>query len=138
MPSQLHSQARMMHHLAVVASLISFFRTLGGIIALTLMSSVVNNKIASSVPEGETTASLDSLPKINALPLAIQDQIQSVLANGIRWAYIALIPFAGISVISTVFLREVKIEKDPDEQRPGRDRADPEAGNVPRYRIFRR
>jgi len=123
-----------MQHLAVVTSLVAFFRTFGGITALTLMSSVVNNKIASSIPAGETASSLDSLTSIDALPPAVKKQVQDLFANAIRWAYIALIPFAGISAISTLFLREVKITKDPDEEaqrEQERNKEDAELGNVP-------
>src|SRR5271169_3475902 len=116
MPTQLHSQARMMHYLAIVTSLVSFFRSLGGILALTLMSSVVNNKIASSIPSDKSTPSLSSLNSIQSLPPSILKEVQNAFSDAIRWAYIALIPFVAIAAISGFFLREVKITRTPEEE----------------------
>src|ERR1700738_2535531 len=118
MPSQLHSQARMMHYLAIVTSLVSFFRSMGGILALTLMSSVVNNKVSSAFAlsgnSGQTT-SYTSLNSIQSLPPAVIAQVQDAFSEAIRWAYIALLPFVCIAAISSLFLREVKIERSPEE-----------------------
>jgi len=118
MPTQLHSQARMMQYLAIVTSLVSFFRSLGGIFALTLMSSVVNNKVAdafaSAAKSGETTQ-YASLNSIQSLPPAVQLQVEDAFSDAIRWAYIALLPFVCISAVSSVFLREVKIERSSEE-----------------------
>jgi CBS domain containing-hemolysin-like protein len=120
MPSQLHSQARMMHYLAIVTSLVSFFRSLGGILALTLMSSVVNNKVSnafasSSLSNSSSSTSFSSLNSIQSLPPALRLQVQDAFSDAIRWAYIALLPFVCIAAISALFLREVHIERSPEE-----------------------
>ena len=114
MPVQLHSQARMMQYLAIVTSLVSFFRTLGGIFALTIMSSVVNNKISdafSSISGSATSSSLNSLGSIQNLPPALLSRVQDAFSDAIRWAYIALLPFVCIAALSSLLLREVKIER---------------------------
>jgi len=135
MPTQLHSQARMMHYLAIVTSLVSFFRSLGGIVALTLMSSVVNNKVSEAFSNSPASGNnLNSLNSIQNLPPAILLQIQDAFANAIRWAYIAILPFVCIAAISAFFLREVKIEKSREEERRKEEeskRADAELGQVP-------
>lgn len=134
MPTQLHSQARMMHYLAIVTSLVSFFRCLGGILALTIMSSVVNNKVAAAFPYAGSSSSLTSLNAIQNLPPAVLAAVQAAFANAVRWAYIAILPFVCVSAISTVFLRELKITKDPEEQAEHdaqQAKTDAELGNVP-------
>jgi CBS domain containing-hemolysin-like protein len=124
MPTQLHSQARMMQFLAIVTSLVSFFRSLGGILALTIMSSVVNNKIsdafASSSLSNNTSSSsssLNSLGSIQSLPPDTLSRVQDAFSDAIRWAYIALLPFVCIAAISAFFLREVKIERSVEDER---------------------
>lgn len=119
MPVQLHSQARMMQYLAIVTSLVSFFRTLGGIFALTIMSSVVNNKIsdAFSSISGATSSSLNSLGSIQNLPPALLSRVQDAFSDAIRWAYIALLPFVCIAALSSLLLREVKIERSSEVER---------------------
>jgi hypothetical protein len=120
MPTQLHSQARMMQYLAVVTSLVSFFRCLGGIFALTIMSSVVNNKVSSALssffPSGLSSSSLNSLSSIQSLPPSVLAIVQNAFSDAIQWAYIALLPFVGIAAISTFFLRDVKIERSANEE----------------------
>jgi len=132
MPTQLHSQARMMQYLAIVTSLVSFFRSLGGIIALTLMSSVVNNKIASAIPSGQST--FNSLNSIQSLPPTILKDVRDAFSDAIRWAYVALIPFVAIAAIGGFFLREVKITRTPEEEaqrQHERNKVDSELGQVP-------
>src|SRR5215471_20459407 len=133
MPTQLHSQARMMQYLAIVTSLVSFFRSLGGILALTLMSSVVNNRIVSSLPSGQSSSSFSSLTSIQHLPPAVLKEVQNAFSDAIRWAYIALVPFAAVAAISGFFLREVKITRTPEEEakrQQERNKTDAELGQV--------
>jgi hypothetical protein len=102
----------MMHQLAIVTSLVQFFRSLGGIIALTIMSSVVNNKVSQAFPAVSGQTSLyASLGDIQSLPPLVREQVQDVFSEGIRWAYIALLPFVCTAAISSFFLRDVKIER---------------------------
>ena len=134
MPTQLHSQARMMQYLAIVTSLVSFFRSLGGILALTLMSSVVNNKFTASIPSGQSTSSFSSLNSIQHLPPSILKEVQNAFSDAIRWAYIALIPFVAIAAISGFFLREVKITRTPEEEAQRQqklNKVDAELGQIP-------
>src|SRR5271154_5086208 len=134
MPTQLHSQARMMNYLAIVTGIVSFFRSLGGIIGLTVMSSVVNNKVSADIPSGESSSSLSSLGSIQNLPPPIMKQVQDDFADAIRWAYIALLPFVCIAAISVFFLREVKIERSASEEArktEQQNKADAELGQVP-------
>ena len=157
MPTQLHSQARMMQYLAIVTSLVSFFRCLGGIFALTIMSSVVNNKVSTALssffPSGLSSSSLNSLGSIQSLPPSVLAIVQNAFSEAIQWAYIALLPFVGIAAISTFFLREVRIDgntKDEVRRAAKRNEQDTELGQIrneneeaevtqrhrPRHRIY--
>jgi len=134
MPTQLHSQARMMQYIAIVTAIVSFFRCLGGIVGLTLMSSVVNNKVAADFPSGQSASSLNSLGSIQSLPPALMQKVQNDFADAIRWAYVALIPFVCIAAISALFLREVKIERSAAEEARRAEqqtKSDAELGQVP-------
>src|SRR5277367_4327680 len=133
MPTQLHSQARMMQYLAIVTAIVSFFRSLGGIFGLTVMSSVVNNKVSADIPSGQSSSSLTSLSSIQNLPPDIMKQVQNDFADAIRWAYIAILPFVCIAAISVCFLREVKIERSTAEEArkaEQQNKSDAELGQV--------
>jgi len=123
-----------MHYMAIVTSLVSFFRSLGGILALTIMSSVVNNKLASAFPSTSSNGSqLSSLDSIKSLPPAVLTAVQNAFADAVRWAYIAILPFACVSALTTIFLREVKVEKTPVEQAEQKEmqaKTDAELGQI--------
>ena len=135
MPTQLHSQARMMHYLAIVTSLVAFFRSLGGIVALTVMSSVVNNKLKSTLGAGASlSSSFTSINSINSLPPAVKKVVQDAFAQAVKWAYIAMIPFVGVAAITVLFLRDVKIERsqaDEAKRQQEKIKKDAELGQVP-------
>jgi hypothetical protein len=125
----------MLHYLAIVTSLVSFFRTLGGIFALTIMSSVVNNKISDvfSSFSSESSSSLNSLGSIQNLPPSLLSSVQRAFSDAIRWAYIALLPFVCIAAVSSLFLREVKIERsseDETQRNTERNKEDAELGEA--------
>ena len=72
--------------------------------------------------------------------------VQNAFSDAIRWAYIALLPFVCIAAVSSVFLREVKIERSNEEQarqEDERNKEDAELGQTtnadgsPR-RVYRR
>ena len=135
MPTQLHSQARMMQFLAIVTSLVSFFRSLGGILALTIMSSVVNNKISDAFSSqlsstSSSASSLSSIAAIDSLPQNVLALVRQAFSDAIRWAYVALLPFVCIAAISAFFLREVKIERSNSSQAERRKGHDEELGQV--------
>jgi fucose permease len=127
----------MMHYIAIVTSIVSFFRSLGGIVGLTLMSSVVNNKVSNAFansPVGTGNSDLNSLSSIQNLPPSVLAAIQDAFANAIRWAYIAILPFVCISAISCFFLREVKIERSSEEEQRKEEekkKTDAELGQIP-------
>lgn len=82
------------------------------------MSSVVNNKISDAFSSvgGASSSSLDSLSSIQNLPPSSLSMVQDAFSDAIRWAYIALLPFVCIAAVSSVFLREVKIERSSEAQ----------------------
>jgi len=137
MPAQLHSQARMMQYIAIVTSIVMFFRCLGGVLALTIMSSIVNNKLSATLsgffPSGLNSSALNSLGLIQSLPPSLLALVQNAFSDAVRWAYIALIPFASLAVVGAVFLREVHIESSSGGRRRQAEmqkERDTEAGHV--------
>jgi hypothetical protein len=98
------------------------------------MSSVVNNKITNAfASSGGESSSYSSLSSIQSLPPAIITQVQNAFSDAIRWAYIAILPFACIAAFSVFFLREVKIERSAEEierREREKNRQDAELGHT--------
>lgn len=84
-PGSLHGLAYFPTMTAAVSCLASFAQPFGGLVGLTIMSTVFNNK--SGVNQQD--------PR-----------------DGIKWAFIAMIPFMWLGVILTTFLGNVWLGKD--------------------------
>ncbi|KAJ6111169.1 hypothetical protein N7486_003404 [Penicillium sp. IBT 16267x] len=84
-PTSLHGLAYFPAMTAQITCLVSFALPFGGLVGLTIMSTVFTNKSGTD----------ESDPK-----------------KGIMWAFIAMMPFMWISVILTTFLGNVWIKKD--------------------------
>lgn len=112
---------------AIVVALNLFFRSLGGTVGLAQCSTVMNAKVKqyfTSLPAsafadlqnsnstntltGINAQSLASLQTIQDLPPSIQELVKNAFRNGVRWCFISLIPWAGVTVIAVLFLSKIQ------------------------------
>ena len=105
------------------------FRALGGTVGLAQCGAVLNAKVKSYIIDvansGQLSAaeiaqllealssSASSLTSINSLPADIQQVVREAYRSGSRWSFISLIPWAGLSVLLTLFLSRIP---DSDKQ----------------------
>lgn len=114
MPSSLHIAAVWPEKLAPAMSLMRFAQPFGGTLALTIMGAVFNNKWSGSDAldslGGSSSSSsfdphnTDSLDSISALPQNVQDVVRNAGKDAIMWAFIAILPILGISLVTGFFL----------------------------------
>ncbi|KAI0064182.1 MFS general substrate transporter [Artomyces pyxidatus] len=122
-PTATHARfAQPEHRVAVVTAMTLFFRSLGGTVGLAQCAAVLNAKIKtyiqSLVTSGAlsssdastlelTGSSLTSLGGINSLSAQLQQFVRDGYQNGTRWAFISLIPWAGVAFLMTLVLSNV-------------------------------
>lgn len=114
MPSALHIAGVWPDKIAPAMSLMRFAQPFGGTLALTIMGAVFNNKFSSSSAlsgSGSSSSSAafdphntDSLDGISKLPQNVQDVVRDVGKDAIMWAFIAILPILGISLVTGFFL----------------------------------
>lgn len=105
---------------AIVTALNLFFRSLGGTVGLAQCTTVMNAKVkayfASLPPSAFADLSdgtalsvegLASLQSIDALPPSIQALVRNAFRDGVRWSFISLIPWAGVTVFFVLFLSRI-------------------------------
>lgn len=105
---------------AIVTALNLFFRSLGGTVGLAQCTTVMNAKVKAyfaSLPpsafadlQSGTALSVEgiaSLQSINALPPSIQTLVRNAFRDGVRWSFISLIPWAGVTVFLVLFLSRI-------------------------------
>jgi len=111
---------------AVVMASNLFFRTAGGAIGLAQLAAVLNARVRAEITSliysgtlsledmraiGEKSSSIDSLGGINNLPPAVRQYVKAAFADGLKWAFISLIPWCGIATVLVLFLSMIPKEK---------------------------
>lgn len=111
---------------AAVEGLQLFFRTLGGTIGLAQCFTVMNSKVTSGItdlirtgilsisdfPNAQSAQSgsasgIVSIQQIEALPPQAVEAVRDIYRNAVRWAFISLIPWVGLTAIASLFLSNI-------------------------------
>ncbi|KIJ37995.1 hypothetical protein M422DRAFT_60884 [Sphaerobolus stellatus SS14] len=100
---------------------VAVFRTLGGTVGLAQCSAVLNAKVRTSIADaiksGQFSAAelsqlaslgnIQSINDISALPPALTIVVRDAFRNGVHWAFISLVSWAGIVTILVLFLSKI-------------------------------
>ena len=118
MPTQLHAIARKPRQLANVVATLQFFHPLGGTFALAVMSSVLNNKVGGTGIQGllgggnssrvSNTTQTGNI--LSSLSPQVQNFVQNAVKNGVRWAFVAILPIIVLAAVLTFGLGNVNID----------------------------
>lgn len=116
MPSNVHLTGMLEKQTAAAFSMPRFAQPFGGTLALTIMGAVFQNKMSRNFGALGTkeinlhdTAALDAIAN---LPADQQNAIRLAGANATMWAFVSILPFLGLSMLSSLGLRNVWIHKD--------------------------
>ncbi|KAG5204580.1 tRNA synthetases class II (D, K and N) family protein [Trichophyton interdigitale] len=116
MPATLHVAGIWPDKIAPAMSIMRFSLPFGGTLALTIMGSVFNNKMAEIFRHGSGKGGLDlhntgqSIESIDKLPPDIQNYVRNLAKNAVMWAFISIIPIMAISLVAVFFLGNVWIK----------------------------
>lgn len=102
-------------------------RALGGTVGLAQCGSVLNSKVSSIIVSAVTSgrlspadaatlaqgvsekgAGVSSIQNVAALSPALQSLVRDAFQQGSRWAFISLIPWAGVSFLLTLWLSSIR------------------------------
>ncbi|KAI9807235.1 MAG: hypothetical protein M1825_005953 [Sarcosagium campestre] len=113
MPEGLHVTGIWPSRIAPAMSVTDFALDFGGTLALALMGSVFNNKLASALPgmagariERTDSSSLDSIAR---LPPEVQTDFRKSARNAVVWAFIAILPILAVAALVSFLLGNVMI-----------------------------
>jgi hypothetical protein len=109
---------------AIVVASNLFFRTAGGTIGLAQLAAVLNARVraritsliySGAISPGDLQAmganSINSLGGINNLPPTVRQYVKAAFADGLKWAFISLLPWCGIACVLVLFLSMIPEEK---------------------------
>ncbi|WES64468.1 MDR family MFS transporter [Microbacter sp. GSS18] len=108
--------------IGAASSGVTFFRSLGGTIGVSLMGAALASRVTDLLGEraGELSAAIaglgdqgaavaeglqsETLPAVSAMPEAVRVIFEDVYAQGISHSFLIAVPFAVVSLIAIVFL----------------------------------
>ncbi len=118
MPVVLHAAGTWSTRIPSMQSLLSFMLPFGQTVGISLMSAVFSNKFDHYLAQinGGSGSALPSSgpPNLNILqnlPGEIKEDVQNAAAKAVMWALISVLPFVGLSFITSIFLGNVWIGK---------------------------
>lgn len=135
--------------IGVASSGVTFFRSLGGTIGVSVMGAALASKVTELVGDAKTDlmtaiASLGdkapywaqqlqsgSIPKVSAMPQALRVIFEDIYAQGISHSFLIAVPFAIISLIAVIFLPNVPLTRMTTKERINASEADFATVSVP-------
>ncbi|HET8895921.1 MAG TPA: MDR family MFS transporter [Protaetiibacter sp.] len=135
--------------IGVASSGVTFFRSLGGTIGVSVMGAalaarvtdlVVERKddiaaaiagLGADAPKWAELLQSGTLPKVSEMPHDLRIVIEDIYANGISHSFLIAVPFAVISLIAVVFLPNKSLTRMTNVERAQASEADLATVSVP-------
>ena len=76
-------------------------------IADLIRSGAISSADASAISSASSSQGLSSLSSIDALPPDVQNAVREAFRQGSRFAFVSLIPWAGLAFIASLFLTRI-------------------------------
>jgi EmrB/QacA subfamily drug resistance transporter len=135
--------------IGVASSGVTFFRSLGGTIGVSLMGAALASRVTDLVnagkdditaaimglgadaPKWADTLSSGTLPQVSAMPESLRIIFEDIYAQGISHAFLIAVPFAVLSLIAIVFLPNKPLTRMTTSERLQASEADLATVSVP-------
>jgi EmrB/QacA subfamily drug resistance transporter len=135
--------------IGVSSSGVTFFRSLGGTVGVSLMGAALATRVTDLFGEsreriGTALAGLGAdgakwaerlqsgtLPQVSTMPEALRVIVEDIYAQGISSAFLIAVPFAVISIIAIVFLPNTSLSRMTTSERRNASEADLATVSVP-------
>jgi EmrB/QacA subfamily drug resistance transporter len=121
--------------LGVATSAVTFFRSLGGTVGVSVLGSVLGTSVATQITDGiaklspadQATAAQalgsGTLPSISELSGAVRTLVESAYGSGVGHVFLFSVPLAIITLIAVIFLPNARLGTENAQQLSKRDAA---------------
>jgi EmrB/QacA subfamily drug resistance transporter len=108
-------------HLGVATSTVTFFRSLGGTIGVSIMGSVLGTLVAQYIRDGTATLSAANqvvaaetlgdgiIPQVSLLPAALRVVVESAYGTGVGNVFLITVPLAVITLVTVALLPNIPL-----------------------------
>jgi EmrB/QacA subfamily drug resistance transporter len=129
-------------NMGVATSAVTFFRSLGGTVGVSVMGSILGTAVADNIKRGITelapeqqavaarTLAGGTIPQINELPGFLRTLVESSYGTAVGSVFLAALPLAIVTLLAVVFTPNAQLgtmtavqraKAERDETQPGRD-----------------
>jgi EmrB/QacA subfamily drug resistance transporter len=99
--------------LGAASSVVSFFRSLGGSIGVSVLGAVLSHRVAASVSSGLAGTGAahrtSEIPVLSALPAPVRALYESAFGEATGHLFLIAAPFAMLALVCVLFIREVPL-----------------------------
>jgi EmrB/QacA subfamily drug resistance transporter len=108
-------------NLGVATSAITFFRSLGGTIGVSVLGSILGTVVAQSIKEGvaglkpedqllaSTYLGSGTIPQISQLPDVLKTVVESAYGSGVGFVFLCAVPLTIVTLVAVIFLPNVPL-----------------------------
>ncbi|KAF2279626.1 MFS general substrate transporter [Westerdykella ornata] len=124
MPVILHAAGIWPDRIPAIQSLLSFVIAFGETLGISIMASVFSNKYQSGLHSiiGNSSGAIHGPPSLEVLaglPAEQRLAVEDLAAKAVMWAFIAVLPIMGLSIVAALCLGNVWIGKAPRKGQHG-------------------
>jgi EmrB/QacA subfamily drug resistance transporter len=101
--------------LGSASSLVTFFRSLGGAVGVTALGAVLGNRVTHYVSDGLAALHVTAapggggIPDLGRLPAPVRGVVESAYGHGVGTVFLYAAPFALLSFLLVVFIKETAL-----------------------------
>ncbi|MCX4526714.1 MULTISPECIES: MDR family MFS transporter [unclassified Streptomyces] len=116
--------------LGAASSVVTFFRSLGGAVGVSALGAVMANRVTHYVQDGLTALGPKAaamghggtagggIPDLDKLPAPFREVIESAYGHGVGDVFLYAAPFALLSLVLVLFIKEVALKSKPAAHAP--------------------
>ncbi|TDD63009.1 MFS transporter [Kribbella antibiotica] len=115
--------------LGAATSAVSFFRSLGGTIGVSVLGAILANKVLETLNPGGGASGGGAVPNVAELPPAVRSVVENAYAGATADLFMMSVPFAVLALVAVVFIKEKPLltttgaERRADEEAAGKQDA---------------
>ncbi|MGW0389500.1 MDR family MFS transporter [Streptomyces sp. NPDC003042] len=121
--------------LGAASSVVTFFRSLGGAMGVSALGAVMANQVTQYVKDGLTALGPKAaamghggtagggIPDLDKLPAPFREVVESAYGHGVGDVFLYSAPFALLSVVLVLFIKEVALQSKPAAHSPATEAA---------------
>jgi EmrB/QacA subfamily drug resistance transporter len=110
--------------MGAASSVVSFFRSMGGSIGVSVLGAVLSHQVTQKVTEGLAAMgvsgghSTGSIPDLDALPAPVRALYETAFGDATGHLFLVAAPFALLALVCVLFIREVPLRTTLDRAEP--------------------